>query len=265
MKKKLLFCIISGFILAFNITALADCTDMPSMTVQELIESLYQDETNASIKKTALDLALVFTGEQSPERVYPSGLIQIGTYHRDYSGYLNSATELLGFHDLCYTTTEDSYTVFLDRNDNSILMDYQGNKNDLALLYSSISEVKAATAGMPPKNVCRYLQDYIFSKVSYKADVSDNMVKCLKTGLADCGGFTGLFYIYGINCGLKVRCKNGTYQGIGHSWNEVEIDDKKYVVDLSSNSVGKTSCFLLMARENYLAQGVKEWDDTWKS
>ena len=68
---------------------------------------------------------------------------------------------------------------------------------------------------------------------AYDRDAPDHIALWLQAGLADCGIYSGLYYLIGRNCGLDTQVVNGTIQGISHAWNQIQLDGEWRHVDLA--------------------------------
>lgn len=225
-----------------------------TLTSAEMIDILYENETNETIRKAAKDLTLVLTGEAEPAHVYSNGLVEIGTYPRDFIGHMGSYIELLTTGELGYTSDDNTISVFLMENDSLSNDTAKTYRARLELIYNKVMEAKDATAGMNTDQTIRYLADLVANTFSYSGDVRCGLAISVETGAAKCDEYTGYFYILAKNCGIDVSCRCGTYQSAPHGWNTVTINGSEFVVDTTIYDHRGYDMFLMMPAEQYKIQ-----------
>ena len=101
----------TAFATELNTLAITDTTQ--ELSVSQMVDELYQNEKSETVKQLAHDLILTSTGEKESAHVYASGLVEIGTYPRDYHGDANTAVSLIGGGRLTATRTDTTFTIFL--------------------------------------------------------------------------------------------------------------------------------------------------------
>lgn len=270
MFKKIALIAMMAFSLSLSTTAFATEINTPVIntdTVQELsvsqmVDELYQNEKSETVKQLAHDLILTITGEKEPAHVYASGLVEIGTYPRDYHGDANTAVSLIGGGRLTATRTDTTFTIFLDRGDKLTDDFFNKCKADLRSIYDKVKEVKTATASMDQQQKVQYIAQYVAGAFTYDYVDHGNLTSALNTGVSNCEWYASYFYILASNCGIDTSCRTGmNSRNNYHAWNTVVIDGQELVVDVSSGDYNnRMDLFVLIPTSEY--PGVEKYD-TW--
>lgn|GEM_PF-2588440 len=207
--------------------------DPETLSASEIIDELYAMEENDSIKRCAKDSSMILTGESPASDFY--GTIYVGSYPSSDVFYHHNVALPIGKEEPKASIDGDNYIVLLRWSEISNAENFADNKNALNLLYNTVWDIKEKTAFMPKAEKVNYIMDIIRSHMSFQEGTPGNYATCLQTAVADCDGSSGLFYIIGINCGLKLKPVLGTYNGDSHAWLEVLMNDGWKVADTALN------------------------------
>lgn len=199
-----------------------------NLTVEEIISSLYERESDPEVKDCALTSSLILTGAAPYECL--EGYIQIGHYYGQMAADHNQKSVLLGEGPV-YTadSPEGDYILLLGPEEVPTKEKAEYNRMCLNLLYDTVQEVKTATAGMDACHTAEYIYNWILNNVSYEEETTCRTATRLEKRIADCDGMAGLVYIMAMNCGLDVR----TVHNANHAWAEVYCGGEWKVVDVA--------------------------------
>lgn len=90
------------------------------------------------------------------------------------------------------------------------------------------------------------INDYIMSRYEYDYSLkSNNAYSALTTGKATCQGYSMTAYKMLTYANIPNRIIVGTLNGVSHSWNYVEINNKWVHLDITSNDATKYKYFLV--------------------
>lgn len=231
------------------------------MSAASIVEDLYKNEKSDTVKSLANDLLLVLTGEKEPAHVYSSGLIEIGTYPRDYNGIILDTVGLIGDR-LMTTHTDTTFTVFLSRDVQLTPEYFHQCKSELQMIYGKVLEVRTATAGMDQKQTVRYIAQHIADSLIYERHTRGNLADAIATGYATCEPYSTYFYLLATGCGIDASCKtNYGNSNADHAWNAICIDGQESFVDVSSgDSNNMMDAFLFIPKDQY---AYTEQRDIW--
>lgn len=258
------FSLSSSTVFAAEVNTPAINTDTTEeLSASQIVDELYQNERSETVKQLAHDLLLTITGEKEPANVYSNGLVEIGTYPRDYHGAANIAVSLIGDGRLMSTHTDTTFTVFLSEKNKLTKDSFEQHKSELKNVYEKVQEVKRNTVNMDQKSKIRYIAQYVANSFVYdKVYYADrqSLASALNAGASDCEWYASYFYILASNCGVNVSCRTGiNNKGNYHAWNAVNIDGQEMVVDVSSGDYhNMLDYFLLMPMSNYPC--TEKWD-----
>lgn len=231
------------------------------MSTAAIVEDLYKNETSGTVKQLANDLLLVLTGEKEPAHIYPSGLIEIGTYPRDYNGAILDTVKLVGDR-LMTTHTDNTFTVFLTRGVQLTPEYCKQCKADLQMIYNKVLEARVATNGMSKKETVEYLAHYIADTFTYDYIVRNSLADAIRGQGVLCEPYSIYFYILATGCGIETSCQTSCNDGSsGHAWNTVKIDGVESVVDVcGGDGNDRMDAFLFVPKDQY---AYAEQRDIW--
>ena len=207
--------------------------DADNSIYSDMVYDLYKNEDSQSIKNMCIDLLLTLTGERKPVRIYSNGLTEIGTYNRDFNFDFDTVLHLITKNKVTYTYTDSTITLYLspeDKLNEALINEY---RERLTYIYSVVNNVKNATSNMSVTDKAGYINDYVSSLMVYDSNnIPKSVYDAIINGRGACFNYANLVYILGINCGINVDIKVGSYNGIGHAWNEfIAEDGNAYVID----------------------------------
>lgn len=270
MFKKIALIAMMAFSLSLPTTSFAAGLNVPvintdttqELSVSQMVDELYQNEKSETVKQLAHDLLLTITGEKKPVHVYESGLVEIGTYPRDYHGDANTAVSLVGGGRLTATCTDTTFTIFLDRGDKLTDDFFNKCKADLRSVYDKVQEVRKNTANMDQQQKVQYIAQYVADTFTYDYVDHSNLTSALNAGVSNCEWYASYFYILASNCGIDTSCRTGmNSRNNYHAWNTVTIEEQELVVDVSSGDYNnRMDLFVLIPTSTY--PGVEKYD-TW--
>lgn len=202
------------------------------LSAGEIVEALYANEPDRAIAEAARDEVMILTGESTAEEIY--GYIKIGQYKGNRVYEHCEIWALLGETNFSAIQTEDGYLMLMPLCELPDRDRAARNKQSLDSLYNVVWDIREATAGMGEKETSDYILQHMSTHLkAYDRDASDHIAAWLQAGLADCGIYSGLYYLIGRNCGLDTQVVNGTIQGISHAWNQILLDGEWKHVDLA--------------------------------
>ncbi len=202
------------------------------MSAAEIVETLYLNVPDQTIAAAAKDEVMILTGEAPATELH--GYIKIGEYKGSQVYEHCEIWALLGETDFSAIKTEDGYMMLMPYGELPDGERMIRNKQSMDRLYNVVWDIREATAGMGQKETSDYIIHYLRSHLkAYDQDASDHIATWLQAGFADCGIYSGLYYLIGSSCGLNLEVVNGTVQGISHAWNQIQIDGEWKHVDLA--------------------------------
>lgn len=230
-----------------NITEQVTEKNPEHMTTAEIIDELYASEVNSDIYQCAKSSAMILTGEKVPADYY--GTLLIGTYDSPDVFYHANISVPVG-NTIVQASIGSSYTMVLPSMSAPDADMAAKNKKALNILYQTIQEAKTETVNMSASEKAVYLVSFVQARLEKKMPVTGRVATCLQNRSADCDGFSGLYYVTAMNCGLNVKTALGRLLNEEHAWNLVELDDAWKMVDPIFGT-----CFLTdseMAQQGYL-------------
>lgn len=236
MMKKICAVLASIMIVANSMsTWAADMSTMTSslkkepgqMSAGQIIDELYADVPDKDVYACAKASSMILTGELPVTERY--GRILIGSYN-SVSVYYNSNLSVPLGSGKVQMSIEDSYNMYLVE-EYPTQESINKNKEALGLLYNTVQQAKEETCNMNDSEKALYLTEFVNARLTKKAPLRGRTATCLFNGYADCDGFSGLYYLLAINCGLNVKSVLGTYYSESHAWNEVELGGSWKLID----------------------------------
>lgn len=232
MKKEIVSVVFSYIILSCTpqlVQAQEACENNPEyMTAAEIIDELYAEEVNPEIYQCAKSSAMILTGEKTPANYY--GTLLIGTYDSP-DVYFHANVSVPVGNTSVQASIGSSYTMVLPftsvPNDSTTAR----NKEALNMLYQTVQQAKAETANMSDTEKAIYLVSFVQARFAKREPETGRVATCLQNGFADCDGFSGLYYLTSMNCGLHVRVCLGTFYDEEYAWNMVELNGVWNLVD----------------------------------
>ncbi len=206
--------------------------DPAELSASEIVEALYAHVPDRTIAEAAKDEAMILTGESTATELY--GYIKIGQYRGDRVYEHCEIWALLGETNFSAINTEDGYIMLMPYSELPARDKAVRNKQYLDRLYNQVWDIREATDSMGQKEKSDYIIHYLKTYLkAYEHDAPDHIATWFQAGLADCGIYSGLYYLIGINCGLDVEVVNGTVQEIPHGWNQIRFDGEWRHMDLA--------------------------------
>lgn len=198
------------------------------MTASEIIDELYANETNPDIYQCARSSAMILAGEKAPTNYY--GTLLIGTYNSPDVYYHANISVPVG-NTIVQASIGSTYTMVLPSTSAPDADMAARNKKALNTLYRTVQQAKKETANKSDSEKAIYLASFVQDRFEKRTPATGRVATCLQNGYADCDGFSGLYYLTAINCGLRTKTCLGTFFNEEHAWNMVELDDVWKMVD----------------------------------
>jgi len=202
------------------------------MSAAEIAEDLYSVIPDKTIAAAAKDEVMILTGEAATADYY--GYIQIGQYEGARVFDHCEIWALLGTASFSAVKTDDGYRMLMPYSEHPTAGTAEQNKRTLDNLYNVVWDIRQATEGLGQVETSDYIIGYLrFHLTNYDGDASDHIATWLEAGFADCGIYSGLYYLIGSNCGLQIDVINGSIHGESHAWNRIKLNGEWKYVDIA--------------------------------
>ncbi len=221
---------------ANDFVAPAATTNDEDITIEEMINAIYENESDPIVKDMAIKGALVLTGCREPMSTYTNGAVLIEKYSiTSVSPGVQTMISLIGQYNLCLGTINGCYAVFTSPGEPLSDEAVARNIEDLKAIYNLTNTVKAATEDMDDISKLRYIENILKSILKeYVGGTDSIMARTLETGIYDCDCASALVYLLSLATGLNTKCVSGYTNGSDpHCWNEIIINGISYWHDLT--------------------------------
>ena len=229
-------------LLAMSVTMQAFAAEgIEQITLDEKIESLFANEGDTEMRNMEVE---TFKAEVSDRYMKDETGDEYEPYvtidNDDRYVYVMGSVGLMG-NTIRYSLKDNDLTLYTRAH---TAEEQEQNQAGINYIYEFVSDVKAKTTGMSEAEKIKFLNQTVIDTLEYNYEKRiSGLNESLRTKTARCLGYSNLFHILAINCGIRCEVVGNAM----HAFNRVQLQDGSvYYVDTCWNDTSRVSDLYFM-------------------